>query len=369
MILMNTGRLCRFIALAALAAAITACSNPSNDNTIPGRASAAHDSSAPAPSTVERVNIREFADLPQYYSGGYSPSAIASLDGTLWVTDTIDQDSGSNVVAEIAISGKRTNAYYYNGVTSEGSDLYDIAAGPDGALWLTDYYNRQILRMTTGGTYTSFPLSDFGTPASIARGPDNALWFTEYTSSGPAIGRITTKGKITTFTAGISSGTDDIAAGPDGATWFTETSGDRIGRITTHGSVTEYSNGISPGSEPYSIALGPDGAMWFTELTGGRIGRITTAGKVTEYSRGITPSEEPNDLAAGPDGAMWFSEYESYSSYRIHDSKIGRIKMNGKITEYANLNPQSAPTAITAGPDGNMWFVASGVDRTGRIKL
>jgi virginiamycin B lyase len=104
-------------------------------------------------------------------------------------------------------------------------------------------------------------------------------------------------------------------------------------------------------------------------VLGGRIGRITTDGKVTEYSRGITPTEEPVDLAAGPDGAMWFTEFESYGSYQIRASKIGRIAMNGKIHEYSRgIDSNAEPTTITQGPDGNMWFVETFADKTGRVR-
>jgi virginiamycin B lyase len=357
------------VALTAFATWTCACSSSGTGNTVPAVANVAPPASSLARFAKERVKIKEFADLPQY-SGGYYPTALASLDGSLWVTDDIDQDFGENVVVRVATSGKGEQTYYYQGLSSEGASFYDIAGGPDGALWITDAYNRQILRLTTDGTYTGFPLSGYANPDSIVAGPDGALWFTINSSSGDEIGRITTKGRIATYSAGLSPGAEvlDIAAGSDGALWFTEYSGNRIGRITTHGKITEYSKGISPGCEPYSIAPGPDGALWFAELAGGRIGRIATTGKVTEYSRGITPTEEPNDLAAGPDGAIWFTEYESYASHQVRDSKIGRITMSGKITEYSKINPASGPTGIAQGPDGNMWFNASAVDRTGRAK-
>jgi streptogramin lyase len=65
----------------------------------------------------------------------------------------------------------------------------------------------------------------------IAAGPDGALWFTE--NSGNRIGRITTAGVITEFSTGMTAGSYPygIAAGPDGALWFAD-AGDRIGRIT-----------------------------------------------------------------------------------------------------------------------------------------
>ena len=319
------------------------------------------------PSKSERVRIRVFDDLvpPRSY---YSPEAIAvGPDGALWITDNVNQDYGESAVVRVLRSGNRSKTFFYHGLTSEGSGLTGITAGPDGALWVTDQFNRQILRLSTSGRYRGFPLSHFATPAGITEGPDGALWFTAGFDSTAEIGRITTSGQITTYDVG--EGADGITTGPDGALWFCETSIDTIGRITTDGNVTSYSKGITPGSAPLSIAAGPDGALWFTESVGGRIGRITTAGEVTEYSRGITPTEEPSGIAAGPDGAMWFTEFESYESYSVRNSKIGRITMQGVVTEYSKIDPASQPTGIAQGRKGDLWFVESGTDELGRLRI
>lgn len=311
----------------------------------------------------KQVRIREFADLP-VYSNNYYPSAIAQASGSLWVTDDIDQDAGACVVVRIAPSGKQQHAYYVNGEFS-GADLRDITLGPDGALWIADSYNWQLIRMTTQGKWTYFPLGNEVGPERITLGPDKALWFTfESPIVGAGIGRFTTGGHFRSYPASVPL---DIAAGSDGALWFTQPGVDEVGRITTRGKVTEYSNGITAGSQPYGIASGPDGALWFTEQ-GGRIGRITTAGNVTEYSNGITAGEEPFGIAAGPDDAMWFTEFEPTTSYGARASKIGRISLSGTIDEYSkNLNPASGPTAIAGGPDRKMWFVETNTDETGRV--
>ena len=163
----------------------------------------------PTPLAKGRVRIKEFADLPQYYDD-YSPSAIASGPRhSLWVTDDIDQDYGENLVARIDTSGTLLKTFYYQGRSTEGSSFQDITAGPDGALWITDYYDSQIVRMTTDGVFSTFSLKT--EPLGITVGRDKALWFTEYS----AIGRITTKGSVTIYPAGDLD--NDITAGPDGA--------------------------------------------------------------------------------------------------------------------------------------------------------
>ncbi len=352
------------IALGALVALAPGCSSPGGGTALPLGATAERGWPASLPSFRKHVRIQEFTDLPQY-ADYYSPSAVTvGPGGKLWVTDTVDQDFGENVVVAIGTYGKRRNTYYYSGATSEGASFNDITEGPDGALWITDSYNLQIVRMTDTGRFKNFPVGR-SAPFGIAVGPDKNLWFTaEVLGSANAVERITTDGQVTSYP--LSPQVFYITAGPDGALWFTEPYAPGIGRITTHGKITEYSKGIT--AEPLSIAAGPDGALWFTERAsgGGRIGRITTGGRVTEYAAGITPAEEPNGIAAGPDGAMWFTECEDYSKA----SKIGRISMQGAITEYSKgLASQSGPTAIVAGPDNRMWFTEFFTDEMGRLTI
>ena len=65
----------------------------------------------------------------------------------------------------------------------------------------------------------------------------------------------------------------------------------QIGRITPDGAITAFKDGITPGSKPLSIVV-RDGVMWFSEAAGDRIGRMTVDGKVTEFpipSKGSQP--------------------------------------------------------------------------------
>src|SRR5205814_275274 len=123
------------------------------------------------------------------------------------------------------------------------------------------------------------------TPQEIAAGPDGSMWFTEY--DGNEIGRITTRGAITEYPIPTAYNYN------------------RIGRTTMEGVTTEYAI-PTPRSYPEGITAGPDGALWFTEALVNKIGRITTDGVITEYPI-PTPSTYPRGIAAGPDGNLWFA--------------------------------------------------------------
>jgi virginiamycin B lyase len=158
----------------------------------------------------------------------------------------------------------------------------DITAGPDGALWFTNYGDHcrtvcgSIGRITTRGKVTNFdPTINFycggaACGTAITSGPDGALW---YTAVSDGIARITTRGRVTKHAApGL---TWDLTTGADGALWFTNTGASSIGRMTTGGHVNDFSDPRI--GSPLNIVTGPDGAMWFTDATNEQIGRVTTA--------------------------------------------------------------------------------------------
>jgi virginiamycin B lyase len=344
--------------LAALAAGCSGFSNePPGAPVNPGLAAqGAHRLRTAA--GAQQVTITEFRDLERAH---VSFCIAAGSDGALWVTDDIDQDSGTSYVVRVTTAGKRTAAYSYGAGSYPAGTA--IAPGPDGALWVIDNGDGAVVRMTTSGSYTTSSSLRSDALMGISAGPDGAVWVTAADFSAPLIVRITPSMSVTTYSAGLSNGAglQGITTGPDGALWFTERAGNRIGRITTSGQVTEYANGISPNAQPYGITAGPDGALWFTELAG-RIGRITTSGVVTEYSQGTMRRRQAVSIAAGPDGALWFTE--------VREARIGRITTGGAITEYtAGLSKGSGPTCITAGPDGNMWFNESSINQVGRVNL
>lgn len=236
-----------------------------------------------------------------------------------------------------------------------------IAAGPDGALWFTEYYGGKIGRVTTSGVvgeYTIPTVASF--PLGITAGPDGAMWFCESTHS--RIGRISTAGVVgvvTEYTTPTSGSTPFIiTSGPDGALWFTEQGGGgKIGRITTFGTVKEYTIPTAD-SLPMGITTGPDGALWFAEQDRNKIGRITTAGAFSEFTL-PTANSGPTIITAGPDGALWFTESSA--------NKIGRITTFGSIVEYPIPTSASQPNGIATGPDAALWFSELGGERIGRI--
>jgi streptogramin lyase len=279
----------------------------------------------------------------------FAPYGLAAEPGGLWFTNEVTPSIG-----RITTAGQAAGSYPTGGLP-DTDELEGIAAGPDvtGApLWFANA-NGYIGRITTKGVVTNYPVGMYSYPIDITAGPDGAMWFTEFDAS--AIGRISTTTEAVTIYSGAGiNHPEGIAAGPDGALWFVNSESDSIGRITTTGQVTNYTDTSIDGA--VAIAAGPDGALWFVNALNNSVGRITTAGVITNFT--ASGINFPQGIAAGPDGAMWFTNYRGES--------IGRISMTGTVSFYKAAGIKG-PFTIAAGPDGAMWFTDTGHNAVGRI--
>jgi virginiamycin B lyase len=357
----------RCLALALLPGALVVAGCGKQAPTQPGALGSI--GSVPAASATTAA-LTSFA-LPGTYT--WPGSITTGPDGALWFTETgkIGRITTTGTVREYALPSGRSGA--------------NITPGPDGALWFTEPASSRIGRITTSGVITEFTVPGICTagygcptipkPQSIVAGPDGALWFTEQifsrslsrTSAGKIV-RMTTGGTFTEYPipGGSSKVTTpnpgDVAVGPDGALWFTDSFERRIWRATTSGALTFFSESLGA---PVTIARGSDGAMWFTAA--GQLGRITTSGVVT----GRTVPTGPNgsslgDLASGADGNLWFAQYDLTQSAGaiVRCTTAGAMSSTGFAT-YVEID------GVTRGPDNAIWFTQTnnqtGASRIGRI--
>jgi streptogramin lyase len=234
-------------------------------------------------------------------------------------------------------------------IPTANSNPTEIALGPDGNLWFTEYDGNKVGRVTMAGNITEFTLpTPSAEPQGIAAGPDGNVWFTEVAAG--QIGRITPSGTVTEYPTGYRNWMID--SGPDGNMWFTIDSPggtvNKLGVITPAGVVSHRT--ISTVTDPLGAAgitgKAADGNIWFVQYQSRRIGRMTTAG--TSYTWFATSNVGTQRIAAGPDGNLWFTGI----------TVIGRITPGGVVTEFPLPDGRIATThvAIIAGLDGNVWF-------------
>ena len=188
-----------------------------------------------------------------------------------------------------------------------------------------------------------------------------------------------------------------IARGSDGNMWFSEHTGNRMGRIAPDGTIAEFPI-PTPNSMPRAIALGSDGNIWFGEFAGGKIGRVTPKGVITEFPipdtrqrpegacrrarrqclvLGVQCQQDRPDHAGRTDHRIRSAAAER-RPWRHHGgrrrqhvvrrarradgrpqadgNRVGRITMDGKVTEFPIPSQTGSPINIAVGPDRNIWF-------------
>ena len=231
-----------------------------------------------------------------------------------------------------------------------GSTPRDVAAGPDGNMWVTGGNSNTIAKVTMTGAVTAYALplpANVSNPWGISAGPDNNMWFT--LRNGGKLGRMTTAGAVSIIDLPEATMQPlDIAAGPDGSMWFTELGG-RIGRVTMAGEVTMFTVPWA-NSRPHSIVAGVagTGGLNFTDSGADRVGFIVTDGTIYGNIQ-LTQGAEPTGIA-NIDGSIWFAMSGS--------NKIGKA-LPGTTGSFLETAVQGSPTAIASGAANTMWISLS----------
>ena len=304
---------------------------------------------------------------------------------------------------------------------TSGDGEAGIAAGPDGAMWFTEYSNNtlaKIGRITTSGVFTEYALPNPASePTTITAGPDGALWFIEATTTN--IGRITTSGTITEIPMPASAlkfrrvrdhrrsrwrtvvypvlqlqrnpahdhgrsvhGVPDLDyrehrflrhhRRPGWRHMVCRFWGNLVSRFPPRKDRPDHDVGndhrvpfAQAGDLPFAIAAGPDGALWFSDYLG-QIGRITTSGAVTSEVPTPTNTADgylevgPDSIAAGPDGAMWF----------IEPGEIGRIPTGVSVTPPTITQVANAESgAPTIAPNTWVFIKGSNLAKAGDSRI
>ncbi|MEY2450809.1 MAG: hypothetical protein QOD92_383 [Acidimicrobiaceae bacterium] len=238
--------------------------------------------------------------------------------------------------------------------TTCGLLMGGIIKGTDGNMWFTGYCG--VYRVTPLGVVTFFDLGK--TTYDIASGPDGALWFT---TGLREVGRITTTGQVSYVSLPNTGNSGLITSGPGNTLWMVDDTPIvwqiTSGQATTHFIIPESYHTLY-NSRVNSITAGADGAFWLGVGTSSFV-RLDSAGNVSD--RLLRPGPRPSAASAGAlvraaDATYWLSDVGS--NYQVYPD--GTIR--------AFTYPQSSPTGDTIGDgvDGRPWFSAS--NSIGRIQ-
>ncbi|WP_067540588.1 Vgb family protein [Nocardia crassostreae] len=200
---------------------------------------------------------------------------------------------------------------------------HELVVGSDGALWYPEFVTNRAGRYDPRtGEQREFDLP-YAFPTEnpiLAAGPDGALWITAPTPPSRII-KLTTRGEVSEVNVPVQSVPFGLANGPDGTMWATLSAGDYgRGQIIsidpdTLRIVRKFEIGLADG--PAGLTTGPDCALWFPEIVTGKVGRLDPAtGDFTEYpiralggQAPFTVGSFPAYVNTGPDVAIWVTSH------------------------------------------------------------
>ncbi|WP_320668805.1 Vgb family protein [Patulibacter defluvii] len=229
------------------------------------------------------------------------------------------------------------------------SSPFGIVAGPDGNLWATYVGGVARIPPNDPAAAVAFPIAALTSPGRIVVGPDGNLW----TASGENVLRISPASPATATAFPVPGmGSRGIAAASDGHLWVVDFGSQRVIRMATDGSFTT----VEVGGGPQDIAAGPAGQVLFTNpgAPEQHVGRLT-AGTIAPLTTAM-PGDDPFGVAFGADGAYWTANFAR--------DTLGRIATDGSRTTLTGLAAGSGPRYLAAGPGNTLWV---GLERANKV--
>jgi virginiamycin B lyase len=165
---------------------------------------------------------------------------VTGPDGALWVT-LLSTGQVARLAPGIASPGTDDGLTFYGLPSATTAAPECITVGPDNNLWVAEYGAGKVARIDTALVQpgTSAGITEFATggkPLWISVGGDGALWLTDNTDKELLRFDITTGnfGTVTVFGAaqGVDGDVTTDAEDQDGNLWFTEFKSDEVGEVT-----------------------------------------------------------------------------------------------------------------------------------------
>lgn len=303
----------------------------------------------------------------------------------------------------------------------------DLAAAPDGSLYVSDVMDRRVLKISRGGAVSvvaggciAGSLGDGGpaalallkAPEGIALGPDGSLYIADKLDH--RIRKVAPDGIITTVAGTGAAGysgdggpavlarlafPEGIAVGPDGSVYVADTGNHRIRKITPDGIITTVAGTGTPGysgdggpaakaelSSPTGVSVCPGGIICIADKGNNRVRSIRPDGTIRLVAGNGRPGyfgdggpavqaslNYPNRVFLRPDGFIFIADTGNH--------RIARISPDGIIETFcgdgtpafsgdggpAKLARLQWPRGIAPGLRGELYIADSGNQRVRRI--
>ena len=311
--------------------------------------------------------------------------AVAA-DGSLYISDQLNnrirQVSPKGVITTFAGTGAAD--FSGDGGPAAAASLSrpdGVAVGKDGSVYISDQLNSRIRRVSRTGVITTVAgkgeagfsgdngpatAAEVSYPNGVAVGDDGSLYIADFGNS--RIRKVSPSGVITTVVGGDQSGfsgdngpatvaklsyPNDVTLASDGSLYIADQLNDRIRRVSPAGIITTVAGNGERGfggdggpataaalNRPNGVVAGSDGSLYIADEFNDRIRRVSPSGTITTVAgngeRGFggdggpgtgAALSRPNGVAVGGDGSLYVADQVN--------NRIRRVSPTGLITTVA----------------------------------
>ena len=286
------------------------------------------------------------------------------------------------------------------GTAAQFYNPYGVAVDKDGNVYVADYYNHKIRKITSDGVVSTLAgstqgfLDGTGTAAQF-RNPrgvavDAAGYVYVADRSNNRIRKITPAGVVSTLAGSGSIGSADgtgtaaqfyhpsgVAVDADGYVYVADRSNNRIRKITSDGAVSTLAGStqgflddtgtVAKFSYPTGVAVASDGNVYVADRSNNRIRKITPAGVVSTlagstqgFADGTGTDAQfnfPRGVAVDATGNVYVAD--------SHNNRIRKITPNGAVSDLAGSTSGFADGTGTAAQFSYPYGVS--VDAAGNV--
>jgi PKD repeat protein len=278
---------------------------------------------------------------------------LAGGAGAVSGSDTITTIAGTGVAGYSGDGGQATSAQL-----NMGNGLGGAAGDSAGSVYVADYLNQRVRKITSAGTITTF--AGNGTPGSSGDGGQA----TSAQLSGPA----------------------EVAVAANGDVYIATETGQRVRKVTAAGTITTFAGNGTPGfsgdggqatsaqlNRPFGIALDSAGNLYIAEFANNRVRKVTPAGTITTFAGNGTAGSSgdggqatsaqlsgPVGVAVDATGSVYIADYTN--------NRIRKVTATGTITTIAGTG--TAGSSGDGGPATSAQLnqpIGVAVDRAGNV--
>lgn len=295
----------------------------------------------------------------------YSGTSVTSIPSSVLIVDT------PLIITTLAGSAGISGNVNATGTSSQFSYPSGIALDTSGNLYIADYGNSSIRKVTPAGVVTS-PYTQFSSPNAIAADGSNNLYVADPGSN--TIRKIViSSGTVTTLASStVFNSPEGIAVDSSGNIYVADTGNNIIRKITSGGTVSTLAGKSGTAgyhdatgtaalfNNPTSVAVDSSGNVYVTDFNNFVIRKITSSGVVTTLAgqagiggymdgpNGKALFNAPNGLAMDASNNLYVTD----SLIPFTDSTNAGNNLIRKITSAGVVSTVAGDAGITGSNDG-----------------